>query len=933
MKTKETSNRIDIDQYIDWQEYYEKHLEGVKKSTGGWFSAKCPFHDDKENSFAFKPESSNWKCYAGCAPGNGKGNNGITFHAKLFFGDNTSEAYKDLIHQYVEGKDPMPKSKREKSQTKNTETKKPPIKPEVWKSYPQIPQKIKERYFRDKGWTEEGIQILDIRHGVFHGRSDGTILPENDAQFTHRVSIPVFDKMGFIRNIIGYNPDATEKWKKFKPFATGYGKFRLLPAAPKEEDDTVYIMEGISDLVCAISHGLNAITGTMQSGLWTKQDKEMFRGKQVIICQDVDKPGSEHALRTAKMLRGTAKSLHLIQWPEFMHGENGNIPPKKGQDFSDFISKHCKTVEDFKALPLIDITEVPIVDPQGNIIPNGQYAQRFTQDQNTSQNSSQPKDTRQQSEQILPVVDVTHVQLSQKKDEVWDIINNYHDDPNNNVKVFKHMMGIVRLIDIDGQLMIDPLTTDKMTFFLSDIAIWVKKRVTKESVLMENAMPPERLCRVMLADDSPPLPSLRRIVSHPFFTKTGKLHSKQGYMKESECFYINYDNRLNNINIPDKPNDEEVANAKAVIDDMLVDFPFTSDAEKANAIALMILPFVREMIEGPTPLHIIGSPAPGTGKTLLAKTLAFPALGYDMEFITDDKNESEFRKKITSKMLKASPFIFMDNIKYKIDSGIWSALLTSNVWEDRLLGGNTMVTMRIFNAWVVSGNNLSLSDEIARRSVRIRINSKMSRPELRNDIEHDDILKWCGENRKKIVTALLILVQHWIAKGKPEPEEVSRIGSYEQWRYVVGGVLETAGIPGFIRDFQELCEESVEEDNNILWLCHEWYEKFMDNKVSASDIYGLIEDHEIPIALHGKDERIQKIHLGRKLQAVKERYFDMYSIHSQKGRGNKTLYWLQLDDNISDDDPEDDPWESNIPYDYKEYQQLKKYIRYSEEII
>ena len=48
---------------------------------------------------------------------------------------------------------------------------------------------------------------------------------------------------------------------------------------------------------------------------------------------------------------------------------------------------------------------------------------------------------------------------------------------------------------------------------------------------------------------------------------------------------------------------------------------------KAHAIALMFLPFVRDSITSPTPLHLIHKPTVGTGSTLLATACLTPALG------------------------------------------------------------------------------------------------------------------------------------------------------------------------------------------------------------------------------------------------------------------------------------------------------------------
>jgi len=45
-----------------------------------------------------------------------------------------------------------------------------------------------------------------------------------------------------------------------------------------------------------------------------------------------------------------------------------------------------------------------------------------------------------------------------------------------------------------------------------------------------------------------------------------------------------------------------------ILDELLVDFPFVSKADMAHALALMLLGFVRDLIDGPTPLSWIGAP-------------------------------------------------------------------------------------------------------------------------------------------------------------------------------------------------------------------------------------------------------------------------------------------------------------------------------------
>jgi hypothetical protein len=51
---------------------------------------------------------------------------------------------------------------------------------------------------------------------------------------------------------------------------------------------------------------------------------------------------------------------------------------------------------------------------------------------------------------------------------------------------------------------------------------------------------------------------------------------------------------------------EDVAEARAlIVDELLGDFPFATEADRVNACGLLLLPFVREMVSNATPLHLV----------------------------------------------------------------------------------------------------------------------------------------------------------------------------------------------------------------------------------------------------------------------------------------------------------------------------------------
>src|SRR5204863_8898716 len=110
--------------------------------------------------------------------------------------------------------------------------------------------------------------------------------------------------------------------------------------------------------------------------------------------------------------------------------------------------------------------------------------------------------------------------------------------------------------------------------------------------------------------------------------------------------------------IPERPSHHDIVRARELIlDELLVDFPFVSPSERAHAVALLLLPFVRDLIDGPTPLHLIEKPTPGTGAGLLVDVLTYPFLGRPIAAMTEAGDEAEWRKRITAKLIEGGPVV------------------------------------------------------------------------------------------------------------------------------------------------------------------------------------------------------------------------------------------------------------------------------------
>jgi hypothetical protein len=119
---------------------------------------------------------------------------------------------------------------------------------------------------------------------------------------------------------------------------------------------------------------------------------------------------------------------------------------------------------------------------------------------------------------------------------------------------------------------------------------------------------------------------------------------------------------------------------------MLGEFPFTGEAERAHALALLLLPFVRPMIAGPTPLHLIEKPAPGTGATLMVDAMSLVTTGVGASVMVEGRDENEWRKRLTAKLRTIPTMLLIDNLCRRLDSSSVAAALTAPYWEDRILG-------------------------------------------------------------------------------------------------------------------------------------------------------------------------------------------------------------------------------------------------------
>jgi hypothetical protein len=395
------------------------------------------------------------------------------------------------------------------------------------------------------------------------------------------------------------------------------------------------------------------------------------------------------------------------------------------------------------------------------------------------------------------------------------------------------------------------------------------------------------------------LPPLQRIARAPVYTETGLLN-RSGYHREHALF-MSLPEPLERLRIAERPTAEQVAQAKDwLLSELLSDFPFVADSDRTHYVAALLLPFVRPLINGPTPLHLIESPTPGSGKSKLATVCGLIATGEAPAPSALSGADDEQRKQLTSLIASGSPILLLDNINAKLAGGALAAALTAwPYWRDRILGRNDAVQTVPNNAlWLATGNNVLFSDEVARRAIRIRIDPRTERPEERTGFKHDPLEPWVLKSRPHLVQALLTLVAHWLAIGRSlwvGPP----MGSFESWTRLLGGILEAAQVPGFMADRTEFLASADAEGQEWREFVLRWYAAYEGQWCRVATLRDLLlgfvvrsdtetgEEHRLkvgeellPAVLGEGTDRSQVTRLGMALQRKRGRIFAGYAIES-----------------------------------------------------
>lgn len=600
-------------------------------------------------------------------------------------------------------------------------------------------------------------------------------------------------------------------------------------ADPAKADQVVFICEGEKKAMWGQSAGLMATSAPMGACKFNAVDVaflELLRGKIVVILPDNDGEGFAHARQVAGILKDIAAAIYVLELP--------GLGPKG--DLVDYLSEGgvgSKVLELAKVAP----TFAEWSAKQGIVL---------------------------SSTQDLDLPEVTGLALAALVAS--------------NIPAVLFVFGgrLARIVQGSHGAEVEPLEVDAMRGVMARANPWKVARKKGEMPVP----PPGVVVRDVLTQARYPasLPILEGVLHVPTFSRAGELADQPGY---NPCAHVWLDlpPELNVPPIPARPTEQHLARAREVLLEPLCDFPFADRSSRVHAVAASIIPFGRKLIRGPVPLFAVTSPSIGTGKSLLTTAIAWAATGQEPGSLTWTEEEEEFRKRVTAILREGPAYAILDNVSGKVDSATLASVLTQEWWKDRMLSTNSTLRLRNDTVWMFSANNPELSAELARRAALIRLDSKTAKPWLRSGFVHSNLKSYLEESRSMLVWAALVAWRAWLNAGRPL-YTTRRIGSFESWGEVTGGVLEVLGLPGFLENYDLLWDKVEGELPSWEAFVGHWFALKGESETFSSDLFKMAAAAELLTQVYAsaKTHRAAITSFGMALAKQVDRVFGDFRI-------------------------------------------------------
>jgi hypothetical protein len=400
----------------------------------------------------------------------------------------------------------------------------------------------------------------------------------------------------------------------------------------------------------------------------------------------------------------------------------------------------------------------------------------------------------------------------------------------------------ITLSSSDAMPVAEPLTTHGVVRLAHDLCRPVKNN--------EPATLPDRVANMYLdMKGEYGLPKLAGICTTPILRDDGTIASAAGYDTTTGVFC----HSMPEITVPERPTREQAKLALQTIRDAFRTFPFADAArrhdvdlgvdvvdhgqpigiDEASFVAALMTAVCRPSLRL-APGLLLNAPqisGAGAGKGLLVRAIGVIAYGVHVRPFTPGNDRHEMDKRLVADIMECKPMLAMDNINATLlKSATLASLLTERPAAVRVLGQSRMVALENATFIALTGNGLTVSEDLARRFLYAELDAHCEDPERRPFAP--GFLESIQVHRSELLAAVLTI---WRWGRQTRMDRGIPLGSFEQWGTWVRDPLVALGCPDPVDRVRQMKERDPARQT-VIELFAAWWLAHKDTPIRAADL-------------------------------------------------------------------------------------------------
>jgi putative DNA primase/helicase len=414
----------------------------------------------------------------------------------------------------------------------------------------------------------------------------------------------------------------------------------------------------------------------------------------------------------------------------------------------------------------------------------------------------------------------------------------------------------------------------------------------------KNATLPDRVAALyldMVGDWG--LPRLVGIMNSPLLSDDGGIRAAVGYDRDAGLYCCN----IPALSLPNRPRKQQAQDALATLRHAFRTFPFADATrsfdstlgvdvvdpeaplgmDESGFLAGLLTAVCRQSL-WLAPGFLLNAPqisGAGSGKGLLARAISAVAYGIRPRPFTPGNDKHEMDKRIVAELIEATPVIFMDNINATLlRSNTLASIITERPSGVRELGKSRMIKLEHASFVVLTGNGLTVGEDLARRFIFSQLDPRLEDPESRPF--KPGFLEEIERRRGELLAAALT-VWRWGRQNVSSLTPGIALGSFETWGTWVRDPLLALGCQDPVAQIREIKARDPHRQK-VAEFYELWWKHHGDAPTKASE---LAEEVKAAIDPQGRGRQF----IAKAVEDLSGTRQSGFVLTRQKGEGRKAV--------------------------------------------